>query len=120
MTDGKEYGKALFMLTEECAATERVAEDVKVARTVFDNNPEYTKLLDSPALSKEERVALADKTFSALDENLLNLIKILTEARATHVFKKALRDLNLRVLLRFLPDMSARYLGMKKGKKEKR
>ncbi|MBO5326709.1 MAG: hypothetical protein J6A84_01135 [Clostridia bacterium] len=39
---------------------------------------------------------------------------------ATHVFKKALRDLNLRVLLRFLPDMSARYLGMKKGKKEKR
>lgn len=89
MTDGKEYGKALFMLTEECATTEKVAEDVKVARTVFNNNPEYPKLLDSPALTKEERVALADKTFGTLDESLVNLIKILTEARATHAFKKA-------------------------------
>ena len=36
---------------------------------------------------------------------------------ALYVFKRALRDFNIPVLLRFLPDMSARYLGMKKGKK---
>ena len=36
---------------------------------------------------------------------------------ALYVFKRAMRDFNIPVLLRFLPDMSARYLGMKKGKK---
>ncbi len=36
---------------------------------------------------------------------------------AIHVFKRALKDFNIPVLFRFLPDMLARYLGMKKGKK---
>ncbi|MBQ8428217.1 MAG: rhamnosyltransferase [Clostridia bacterium] len=36
---------------------------------------------------------------------------------ATYVFKKALLHFNIPVLFRFIPDMLARYLGMKKGKK---
>ena len=36
---------------------------------------------------------------------------------ALFVFKKALKELNIPVLFRFLPDMTARYLGMQKGKK---
>lgn len=36
---------------------------------------------------------------------------------ALYVFKRALKDFNIPVLLRFLPNMSARYLGMKKGKR---
>ena len=36
---------------------------------------------------------------------------------AWYVLKKALKDFNVPVLFRFLPDMAARYLGMKKGKK---
>ena len=89
MTDGKEYGKALFMLTEECGTTEKVAEDVKVARSAFIENPDFIKLLDTPALSADERVAIADKAFVSLDENLLNLIKILTENHITSAFVKA-------------------------------
>ncbi len=89
MTDAKEYGKALFMLTEECGTTERVAEDVRTARTAFSNNKDYTRILDTPALSKSERTALAERAFSGLDENLLNLIKILVESGSTHLFKKA-------------------------------
>lgn len=34
-----------------------------------------------------------------------------------YVFKRALMGFNIPVLLRFLPDMLARYIGMKKGKK---
>ena len=37
---------------------------------------------------------------------------------ALYVLRRALRELNIPVLLRFLPDMAARYLGMKKGKSE--
>ena len=89
MTGGKEYGKALFMLTEECATTDAVVDDVRVARSVFIENPEYIKLLDTPSLPKSERVALADKTFSTLDDSLVNLIKIMTESHTVNQFIKA-------------------------------
>ena len=36
---------------------------------------------------------------------------------AWYVFKNALKDFNIPVLFRFIPDMLARFLGMKKGKK---
>ena len=39
---------------------------------------------------------------------------------ALSVFAGALKHFNLPVLLRFLPDMTARYLGMKKGAKAPR
>ena len=39
---------------------------------------------------------------------------------ALHVFKSALKDFNIPVLFRFLPDMTSRYLGMRKGKKAMR
>lgn len=38
---------------------------------------------------------------------------------AKYVLKRALREFNIPVLFRFLPDMTSRYLGMKKGKKGK-
>lgn len=38
---------------------------------------------------------------------------------ALYVLKRALREFNLPVLFRFLPDMAARYLGMRKGKSER-
>ena len=36
---------------------------------------------------------------------------------AKYVLKRALKDFNIKVLFRFFPDMFARWLGMKKGKK---
>ena len=38
---------------------------------------------------------------------------------ALYVLRRALGEFNVPVLLRFLPDMTARYLGMKKGKRER-
>lgn len=37
---------------------------------------------------------------------------------AIYVLKQAIKHLDIPVLIRWLPDMTARYLGMKKGKKE--
>ena len=88
MSGAIEYGKALFIITEEHGTTENVTCDVKVARSVFVSNPDYAKLLDTPALTKDERVGLVDKAFSGIDESLKNLIKILTEKRLAHEFSK--------------------------------
>ena len=89
MTDAKEYGRALFLITEEDSVSDKLLSDVKTAERVLKDNPDYISLLDSPALSKGERVELAHKAFSSLDERLLNLIKILTEKRAVYLFAKA-------------------------------
>ena len=87
MTAGIEYGKALFMLTEESGTTEAALSDVEAAGDIFDKNPEYVKLLDTPAVPKTEKLALAEEAFASFDENVKNLIKILCEKHSVHAFK---------------------------------
>ena len=88
MIDAKEYGRALFMLAEESGKTEKILSDVNTAREAFSQSPEYEKLLDTPALPKEEKLALIDKAFESLDEFTVNLIKILCERHSVHLFSK--------------------------------
>ena len=88
MTAANEYGKALFLITEEDGVTDTVLSDVKMAERIFKANPDYVKLLCSPAVPKEERVGLTDKALSKLDWRLLNLIKILVENRDVAIFDK--------------------------------
>lgn len=81
-----EYGRALFLLAKEEGAIEKIKCDTQTAADVLKNNPRYITLLDTPALSKEERLALADEAFGALHPTLKNLIKILTEKRLVYSF----------------------------------
>lgn len=84
MIDAKEYGKALFLLTEEDGTTETVAEDLKTVRKLLRENPRYVKLLDTPALKKEEKLRLIDRAFSSLHESVRNLTKILCEKHSVY------------------------------------
>jgi len=77
MTNAKEYGRALFLLSEEDGTTAAVAEELDAVRKILREHPRYEKLLDTPALSKEEKLLLIDRAFSSLNENLVNLLKIL-------------------------------------------
>ena len=89
MTDAKEYGRALFELAEEAGRTEAIIEDLKTVNLAFTQNPKYKTLLDTPALPKDERLALIDKAFAGADEYVLNVIKMLCEKRAVHLFSAA-------------------------------
>ena len=62
MASSTQYTKALFEITEELGTTERVLAELKAAESLFKSSPEYPKLLDTPAVSKEERVGLVDTT----------------------------------------------------------
>ena len=86
MTSHNEYGKALFLLAEEDGAIETVRSEVSIAYSVLSENPEYVKILDTPAISKDEKLKLADEAFSTLSDNVKSLIKILCERRAVHTF----------------------------------
>lgn len=86
MTAASEYGRALFMLTEERGTTETALSDVMAADEIFKNNSKYARLLDTPALPKSEKLKLADEAFSSLNEDVTNLIKILCERHSVHEF----------------------------------
>ena len=84
------YGEALFSLAEELGETEQVKSDIQTLLAVIDASPEYLKMLDSPALSREERLALIDGSLSSLNKSLVNMTKLLTEKRLAHTVPKVL------------------------------
>lgn len=86
----KAYGEALFSLTEELGQTEKVLGDVQTLKGVIKATPEYLGMLDSPALAREERLALIDTALSSLDKNLVNMTKLLAEKRLCHTLPKVL------------------------------
>lgn len=86
MTVKSEYGNALFMLAKEENKIEKILEDVRAANRVLKDNPDYVKLLDTPALKKDEKLGMIDKAFSSLDESVMNLIKILSERHSVYSF----------------------------------
>ena len=79
MTDMKEYASALFLLCKEENTIDTVRAELDALKQVLAENPEYTKLLDTPAMKKEERLALAEVAFGGFSEYLLNVILILAE-----------------------------------------
>ena len=87
----REYGGALFMLTEEVGSTERVREEAGCLLKLLCENPEYIKMLDTPALSPDERIALVDEAFRGFDEHLLNLVKMLAKRRMAYSIDRTLR-----------------------------
>ena len=88
MARKNEYANALFMLASEESAVEAVKEDVDSASLAFKENPDYIKLLDTPALTKAEKLSLIDDALSSLCYSVKNLIKILCETHLVHTFKE--------------------------------
>ena len=87
-----EYAKALFLIAEEDGATDEVLSDVLAVKEILDENPKYRNLLDTPAVSKAERLALIDEAFSSLNESVRNLLKMLAQRRETYAFSGIATD----------------------------
>ena len=89
MNNVQEYGRALFELAAESGTTKKIYGDVMALREIILKNPEYAKLLDTPAITREERTALIDEAFCGVDEYLCNLIKIMADGHVAYLFPKA-------------------------------
>ena len=88
MIDAKEYGKALFLLSEEEGKTELALGDIRLIKEAMSKHPTYETLLDTPALPVETKLGLIDEAFAGIDANVKNLLKILCEKHATHDMPK--------------------------------
>ena len=84
-----EYGKALFLLSEEEGLTERIQSEGQSVVQLLSDNPKYITLLDTPALSTAEKNRLLDEAFSPFHEYLLNFMKILVSKRSVYLFARA-------------------------------
>ena len=83
-----EYAKALFLLSEENENSDTMLSDVKLVSQIFSENPDYVRLLDTPAISKNEKLVLIDEAFSSITPNLKNLLKILSEKHIVFLFSE--------------------------------
>ena len=88
-SNAKNYGVAIFMLAKELNEIDTVKVDFDTLCKAIEHNQEYLKLLDTPSLSREERVKLVDTAFSTLNKNLVNMLKILAERRLAYLICKS-------------------------------
>lgn len=88
MIDTKEYAKALFLLAEERGAMQTILSDLREAAAALAEAPDYVALLDSPALSREEKDALIDEAFASLDGDLCSFLKILSAKHALYTLSR--------------------------------
>ena len=74
------YAQALYDLAKDEGLGKTVLEELSVLKTVFAENPEYSKLLSAPDLPKQERCNILDEAFRGkVHPYVLNFLKILTE-----------------------------------------
>ena len=74
------YGDSLYDLAAEEALSERIMEESAAVGELFQQNPDYRRLLAEPTITKQERLGLLDQAFSGrIHGYLLNFLKILCE-----------------------------------------
>lgn len=80
MTDiGREYASALFSLAEDENCEKEVYASLLRIKHMFDENPEYIKMLASPAINKKERAAALTEVISAEPELVKDFSALLCE-----------------------------------------
>ena len=76
----KEYATALFSLATENNAVDQYEKSLLEIGNIFKENPDYIKVLESPAIPLSERISFIDKAFeSTYTEYLVSFIKVLCE-----------------------------------------
>ena len=87
-----QYGKALYSLSKDENKCEKILEELTVIENILEENKEYTKLLDTPAIRVEERTKLISTAFSSFDETVVNFIKILAEKKSTGMLSGCIKE----------------------------
>lgn len=71
---------SLFMIATENDAVSEYAECLTQVKNLFSENPDYIKILQSPAIPMSERIDLINQAFKDFAiENILSFLKILCE-----------------------------------------
>lgn len=76
------YALSLYEVAKECGQVERFLEELTQAAQVFEDYPEYLKLLTTPSIPLPEKQETLKKVFGGkAHEYVLNFLLLLTEKR---------------------------------------
>ena len=77
---GSVYGEALYTLANDEGIANQIREELNQVGKVFENEPDYLRLLSAANIPRQERCDLVDRVFrSQVHPYVLNFLKILTE-----------------------------------------
>jgi len=87
------YAGALFDLATEQGNTDLILSQCEMLRDILSDNSDYLKLLDTPTVSKDEKIKTVDRIFrDSLDRNLLNYIKVMIARGNSRELLASLKD----------------------------
>lgn len=72
------YSEALFELSLDENKVEKVTSDFLKLRDLFDENPKFLQLFDSPFISIEAKYQIIEEDFKDYNRILINFLKIIT------------------------------------------
>ena len=91
------YAEALYDLAKDEALGTYILEEIKTLDCAFEQEKDFLRLLSTPNLSIEERIAIIDNSFRGkVHAYTLNFLKLITEKgyiRSFHECAVAYRDL---------------------------
>ena len=74
------YAEALFQVGEETDSTDKLYCELKAVVDIVKENKDFSNILRSPLVSKEEKKDLITKVFEGkLSQNMINFLKILAD-----------------------------------------
>ncbi|MEW9500832.1 F0F1 ATP synthase subunit delta [Jeotgalibacillus marinus] len=80
-TVANRYAQALFELAQQHGKVEAVEADLRVVRQVFQGNPDFSLLLQSPKFTKTQKKQLFKQSFVGLSPYVLNVVSMLIDRR---------------------------------------
>lgn len=83
----KVYGESMYELALSEGLSGEILEEMKVIRTLFQENPDYIHLLSEPSIPGKERTDLIETAFGNQAERyLVNFLKLLCERNLLREF----------------------------------
>ena len=80
------YAEALYMLGKEENNLTVMRDDIALIQRALSENPDCVKLLDTPALTKAERLGIAESVTEGVLPAVANTLMLLTEGRLASEF----------------------------------
>ncbi len=88
----QQFAGAIFELATEKGEIDIVRSELHLIEDVLKENPTYKVLLDTPAITREEKLTMVEEAFASLSsENVRNLLKLLTERRECYMLSSIVR-----------------------------
>lgn len=87
------YSSSLYDLALEEGVSKEVYEGLKMMDSLFKENPDYIRVIDSVQIPSDERERLIDEAFEGnVHVFLLNYLKILAKIRSANIFAESFEE----------------------------